>query len=183
MNIRVAVLAILAAPVWAQVATPVSASIGPRITPQSFTELEQRFDSALAAINPMDPVDILGKTRIVYLPDYGLVITTEVSLVVTLGPSPFRKEITAAEKQGIHTRKVQRVPMVKKSMRELMGVAARTLMTATGFKPEASSSLNVVYVVRCLYLGYEDMSGLPAQIFMRASLKNALAGDIQEIEQ
>ncbi len=112
MRIAAALLALAIAPAWAQFKKPVSApgvalpaSLGPHITPQSFTDLENRFDSTLRSINPVDPVDILGSTRAVYLPDYGLVITTEISLITTPGPNPFRGKITDQEKAQVHKRK------------------------------------------------------------------------------
>ena len=41
----------------------------------------------------------------------------------------------------------------------------------------------VVVAVRLDYLNWEDTTGLPAQILMRADRKSALAGDIKEEQQ
>ncbi len=187
MRIAAAILALATAPAWAQLkqaavspGVSLPASLGPRITPQSFTDLENRFDSTLKNINPVDPVDILGSTRAVYLQDYGVVITTEISLIITPTANPFRGAITAAEKEQVHKRKTLRVPLVEKSMREQVKAAAMTLAGAVGLQKAATSKMQVVYVVRCLYLPYENTTGLPAQIIMKATLADAIADKISE---
>jgi hypothetical protein len=187
MRVFAAWLVLAIVPAWAQLKQPVSApgvalpaSLGPRITPQSFTDLENRFDSTLKAINPVDQVDVLGSTRAVYLQDYGVVITTEISLIITPSANPFRSVITDKEKEQVHRRKTLRVPLVQKTMRELVKAAAMTLAGAMGLDKAATSPLQVVYAVRCLYLPYENTTGLPAQIVMRATLANAIADKITE---
>ena len=185
MKIIAAVLALACTPAWAQLTKPVSspgvalpAPIGPVITPQSFSDLEHRFDNTLKAINPVDPVDVLGSTRAVYLQDYGVVITTEVSLIITPSPNPFRQKITPADVKAIHHRKELRVPLLEKTMLEMVKAAAMTMTGAVGLRNVAASPLQVVYVVRCLYLPFENTSGLPAQIIMKATLANAISGEI-----
>ncbi len=187
MRTVAAILVLAIAPAWAQLKKPVSgpgvalpASLGPRVTPQSFTDLENRFDSTLKAINPVDPVDVLGSTRAVYLQDYGVVITTEISLIITPSANPFRGAITQAEKDQVHKRKILRVPLVEKTMHEMVKAAAMTLAGAMGLQKAAMSPMQVVYVVRCLYLPYENTAGLPAQIVMKATVANAIADNITE---
>jgi len=181
-----AVLAIV--PAWAQVAKPVAAtsagltlpSLGPKIAPQSFRALENQFNEMLLQANRQDPIDILGGTRALYLQDYGVVLTTEVSLVVTPGPNPFRQGgFTKEEVAAIHKRKTAQLKVLEKTMREMMKAASLATAGAGSLLPD-SSPLQVVYAVRLLYLGWEDTSNLPAQIIMKASLKDAVTGAVQE---
>src|SRR5438046_10620376 len=66
-----------------------------KIAPQTFTELEKHFDTKLATrYGPNDPIDLLGGTRGIYLDGYGIVFTTDVSLIVTSPINPFHREIT-----------------------------------------------------------------------------------------
>ena len=153
---------------------------GPPIAPQSFTNLEGRFDSALSSLNDKDRVDLLGGTRALYLRDYGLTMTAEISLVQTAPISPFKKEITAAEKAAVHQRKIEQLPRLKKAMREMVNVAALTLAGAVGIEKVDGSGLQVVVSVKVLYLPWEDTTGLPGQVVMKADLKHAIAGQIGE---
>ena len=187
-----AVLLVLAAsPLWAQAAKPAASNptgvgtaigdLGPRITPQSFTGLEGRFDDNLRSFK--DPVDVLGGTRVFYFRDYGLVLTSEVSLVVTPTVNPFRKEIGKEEAARVHARKLAQIPLLKKSMREMVKTAAMNMAPAVGVPQYEVSRLQVVVAVRLLYLGWEDTSGLPAQIVMKADLRHAVSGDVETDEQ
>ena len=182
------ILALAVLPVWGQAAKPavapsaltINADLGPRIAPQSFTALEGRFDDALRRFK--DPVDVLGGTRAFYFRDYGLVLTTEVSLVVTPSIMPFRPQITKEEAARIHTRKVAQIAPLKEAMKEMIKTAAMNVAPAVGPQfPE--SKLQVVLAVRLLYLPWEDMTSLPAQIVMKADLRHAMAGEIQVDEQ
>ena len=190
MNFAALWLVLACGPAWAQMTTPgaaaapcaaLPATLGPRIAPQSFTGAEDRINTTLSAINTQDPPDLLGSTRALYLPDYGVVMTTELSLVVTPGPNPFRKEFTKEEVAKMHQRKLAQIPLLKKSMREVMKTAALIVAGAVGLQPQLESSrLQVAFAVRLLYLKWEDTTGLPAQIVMKATLKNAIAGEFQE---
>ncbi len=173
--------ALAVTPVCAQVTQPVAAvSLGPRITPQSFTGLEDRVNTTLTSLNPKDPPDLLGSTRALYLPDYGVVMTSELSLVLTPGPTPFRREgFTKEEIARMRERKLAQIPLLKKSMREAMKTAAMLVASTVGMQYQASR-LQVVFAVRLLYLKWEDTTSLPAQIVMSASLKNAMAGEVRE---
>ncbi|HEY2012237.1 MAG TPA: hypothetical protein VGH38_01995 [Bryobacteraceae bacterium] len=193
MKSRAAILLLAMGPLWAQqpaklvaVTTPGNPGAmpcvnGPRILPQSFTSLEGRFNSTLTALNDKDPIDLVGDTRALYLKDYGLTMTAEIMLVRTPSIGPFRKEIPAAEKARVHQRKLDQLPALKKSMREMIKASALVLAGAVGLQGMEGSGLQVVLAVKVLYqVDWEDLSGLPAQIVMKADLKGALNGDIQE---
>jgi hypothetical protein len=107
-------------------------------------------------------------------------MTAEISLVQTAPISPFKKEITAAEKAAVHQRKIEQLPRLKKAMREMVNVAALTLAGAVGIEKVDGSGLQVVVSVKVLYLPWEDTTGLPGQVVMKADLKHAIAGQIGE---
>jgi hypothetical protein len=188
MKAATIVLALAIAPAWAQVAQTVAAiapgeakpcarAAGPTIAPQTFVELEHRFNDELSSFQ--DPIDTFGgNTRAVYLRDYGLVMTTEISLIQAPAISPFRREIGKEEVGRVHARKVAQLPLLKQEMRRMIKTSALTMTGAVGLQKLESSGLEVVIAVRLLYLPYEDTTGLPAQIIMRADLKNAIAGQI-----
>ena len=99
MKPRLVLFFLTFAPAWCQIAKPavlatssLPAPRAARIPSQTMGELERTFNSRLTAIAPdaNEAVDLLGDTRGLQLDDYGVVFTTEVSLVVTPGISPFR---------------------------------------------------------------------------------------------
>jgi hypothetical protein len=139
--------------------------------------LEENFDSRLRALDPLDPIDMLGGTRALYLKDYGTVFTTELSLIVTPGLFPIAtSRYTPEFKAKVRARKLARLPALEDVMKEMVKVTARTLTTMP-------DDQRIVLAVRLRYLAEEDTTGLPAQIKMSADKKAALTGDIKtEIE-
>ena len=176
-------------PACAQISKPVAMTspapaipcvMGPKVTPQSFTQLEGRFNSALASINDKDQADVFGPARALYLRDYGLTITAELSLVQTPGLTMFQKEIPASQKVSVHQRKLAQIPNLEKAMREMARASALTLAGPLGMTNYEGSGLQVVISVKLLYLPWEDTTDLPAQIVMKANLKNAIAGQLEK---
>jgi len=148
-----------------------------RIALGTFSDLEKRFDGKLAAIGTVnDPLDLLGTTRGVYLDGFGAVFTSELSLIISPAISPFHQTITDKEKAQTHQRKADRLPLLKKAMREMMRAAATTLI-------QIPENQQVVLAVRLDYLRWEDTTGLPGLIIMRADRRSALADNITEDQQ
>jgi hypothetical protein len=184
MRTAAALLALAVAPAWTQF-TPVravpntlpNAVKAMKIAPQTFTELERRFDGLLAKTGSAnDPVDLLGATRGLYLDGYGAVFTTELSLIVTPTINPFRQQITKEEAAGVHQRKLARLPLLKQAMAEMMKNSAMTLI-------QIPDSQQIVLAVRLLYLPYEDSTGLPAQVLMVGTRREILNGSIKTEDQ
>lgn len=189
-----AVLLVLSlAPAWAQLPRPpavasaaapsaapspvVTPTEKPRIPRQALAEVERHLDTKLASLGgASDPIDLLGATRGIYLDGYGAVFTTEASLIVAPGLSPFHQEITEAEKEKVRQRKLDRLPLLKQMMRDMWRDSA-TSLTAI---PE---NQQVVIAVRLLYLQWEDTRGLPGQIVMKGDRRAAVTGAVQMEEQ
>lgn len=144
-----------------------------RIAPQTFAVLEKQFDTDLSRVGGVsDPLDLLGGTRGVYLEGYGAVFTAEASLIITPTISPFRQKITEKDKDSVHQKKLARVQPLRQAMREILTTAAKAL-------DQVPANQQMVFVVRLLYLPWEDTSGLPAQIMIKADRTSAMAGQFQ----
>jgi hypothetical protein len=181
-----ALFLLAAAPVCAQLPKPVraasTATVNPtlpnppkamKIAPQTFKELERRFDTQLAGIGgPNDHIDLLGTTRGLYLDGYGAVFTTEVSLIVTPTVNPFRQQISKEEATRVHQQKLARVPQLKQAMADMMKSSALTLI-------QIPDSQQIVVAVRLLYLPWEDTTDLPAQVMLSATRGEALKGQMK----
>jgi hypothetical protein len=176
---KLASLVLLIAPAWAQAPLKVAA-VGvpekPNSMRQVFTDLEKRMDSKVASADAKDPIDLLGLSRGLYLQGYGVVFTTEVSLIVTPTPNPFRQQITKEEAARVHQRKLDHLPLLKKAMHDMWMDAASSLTSV----PDTEQ---VVLALRLLYQPWEDTKGLPGEIVMKAPRKAALTGNIQTEEQ
>jgi len=148
-----------------------------RIGLGTFSELERSFDAKLSSLGGVnEPVDLLGGTRGLYLDGYGAVFTTELSLLVAPGISPFKPVITDKEKALVHQRKIERLPKLKQAMREFVRTVAMTLFVVP-------DDQQIVVAVRLDYMKWEDTMGLPGLIVAKADRKGAVADDIKLEEQ
>ena len=172
------------APAWSQVAKPAAlassnlpAPKAARIPAQAIGELEKAFNNRLMTMAGVDEaVDLLGDTRGVQLEDYGVVFTTEVSLVRTPGIMPMRPKIPPALAAHVHELRVERLPLLKTAMTEMM----RNMAAAFTQIP---ASHQLVLVVRLYYGSWEDTTGMPSQVIMRADRANTAAGKIETEER
>jgi hypothetical protein len=179
-----AILLLSLAPAWSQVAKPAAlaapglpATKAARIPAQVIAGLERAFNNRLVTMADVnEAVDLLGDTRGVQLEDYGVVFTTEVSLVVTPGIMPGRPKIPPEMAARVHKSKVGRMPILKAAMMEMMGNMAAAFT-------QIPASHQLVLVVRLWYAPWEDTTGMPAQVIMRADRASAAAGKVETEER
>jgi hypothetical protein len=185
MKSRFAVLLLLSlTPAWSQAAKPapltsadLPAARAARIPAQDIGQLEQAFNSRLLSLaGPNEPTELMGDARGVQLEDYGVVFTSEVSLVVTPGIMPGRPKIPPEMAARVHKQRVERMPLLKAAMKEMM----RGMATALAPIP---ASQQIVLVVRLYYGAWEDTTGMPAQVVMRASRASAATGTVETEER
>jgi hypothetical protein len=156
---------LLAALVWTAVAE------GPRVGLTAIRAMEQSFDKRVLTASTESPFDLLGTTRGVYLAGYGAVFTAEVNLMVTTNITPFLQKIPKDYVVKVHTQKLQRVPLLKQTMRESMLAMAASL-------DGVPANENIVLGVSLVYFTkWEDTTGLPSQIIMQAERQKLL--DVQ----
>lgn len=137
-----------------------------KIARGSLTTMESSFDVRLTKLSQDDPFDLLGNTRGVYLEGYGAVFTTELNLIVTPSITPFRPSISKADADKVHQRKLQKLPVLKRAMREMLIASAAAL-------DKLPADEQLVLAVTLFYYSWEDRAGLPSQIVLQAP-KNAL---------
>jgi len=182
MRLRAGLLLLALTPAWGQIAkraaltAPTVAPKPVRLTTSIIGELEKTFDGRLMSMaDANEPVEILGDTRGLQLDNYGLVFTTEVSLVRTPSINPFQKEIPKAVQERVHLRRVERLPLLRAAMKEML-----RNMAAAGAQLPATQQM--VLAVRLWYGSWEDTAGMPRQIIARANRADAAKG-IMETEE
>jgi len=174
-----AVAALAAAAAQAQVvsASHIEIKTPLRTIRQSIGTIETLGNTRLFALGTAnDPVDMLGLMRGLYLDNYGVVFTSEISLIVTPTLTPFRPTITKEVHDQVHQKKTSRLPALRVQMTELVKQAAKEFS-------QIPDSQRIVVAVRLRYLNWEDRTGLPAQIVMSATRKDALEGAVQTTEE
>jgi len=142
-----------------------------RVTRSALASVEKSCDSRFA--RSYDSFDLLGTARGVYLEGYGAVFSTELNLIVSPNVSPFHQSFTKIEIARIHGQKVQRLPMLKQKMRELLVASAASL-------ENLPPSEQVVLAVTLFHYSWEDYSGLPSQIVMQAERQKLLSNATRE---
>ena len=148
-----------------------------RITRQELAGVEKSMDSTIRSWDVVAPYDLLGFTRGVYLPGYGVVLTTEVNLMITV-ITPFNLPPTGAKLLQLKEKKQQRLAFVRNWMREALVNAGSTLI-------EVPAEERVVYAVTIFYQSFEDHSGMPNQIIIEAprrTLADFKAGRIAQAQ-
>jgi hypothetical protein len=143
-----------------------------RITRSALASVEKSFDGRLEGPAP-DSFYLLGTTRGVYLEGYGAVFSTELNLIVSPNISPFHQSFTKIEKARIHDRKLQRLPVLKQQMRQMLIASAAAL-------ENLPPSEQVVLAVTLFHYSWEDYSGLPSQIVMQAERQKLLSNATRE---
>lgn len=139
----------------------------PVVNRDTLAALEARFDQRIETYDINDPFYLLGNTRGVYLEDFGAVFTSELNLVAAAVVTPFRPEFTAEQKEQLRVKKQQRLADLKKLMRDMMVDSALALQTVP---PQQQ----IVVGVSLFYYSWENRTGLPSQVIMRAERQKML---------
>ncbi|MFB3776183.1 MAG: hypothetical protein ACE141_01195 [Bryobacteraceae bacterium] len=155
--------------------TPAAEPPKAKVARASLVPLESGFDARITRPGQDDPFDLLGNTRAVYLPGYGVVLTAEVNLVTAPPVTPFRPAAAKEDAANLRRRKLAKLEVLKKAMRELMATTASSL----GSLPPGEQ---VVVAVTLFYYSWEQRAGLPSQILMQAPKAALLGGAGPELD-
>lgn len=141
----------------------------PRVSRTHLSYMERRADQKVIAIDSQESGFLLGPTRGVYLQDYGAVFTTEVDLLPSAAPNPFRGEKPDVPK--LRALKQKRIETLKLRMLEVLVESASPLDSVPLDK-------KVALAVTIPYYPFEDAKGLPAQILVEAPRRDLVKGDV-----
>ena len=143
-----------------------AAGEAPRVDRTQMEKVEKSLDATLLRFTPDNSHTLIGLTRGVYLEGVGAVLTAEVILVNApisiMHPLPTKDEIAQMRKK-----KMERLPILRKVLKDALVSAAATLDT---LPPDEQ----VVIAVILPRFQFEDAAGLPAQVTVQASRKKLL---------
>jgi hypothetical protein len=127
--------------------------------------MENSLDRAIERASLDDPFYLLGSTRCVYLAGYGAVFSSEVDLLATAAPNPFRQSGYPKEEVAkLKHKKQNRIIILRKNMRDMLVAAASSL-------DGVPANEQIALAVSIPYYKFEDSSGMPRQILMQAPKK------------
>lgn len=140
-----------------------AATSGPRVSRGTLASVEKNLDERIQRLWDDTPYLLLGTTRGVYLEGYGAVFTAEVNLVmnpVGLMNTRLSKEEIAKVRQ----KKLDRLPVLRKALKESMAAMAASLDTVPGEE-------QIAIVTFVDHYPWEDVTGVPVQITLTAQKK------------
>jgi hypothetical protein len=170
-------IAVVLAPAGAQIqipsapsssvaAKPATGTVGGERSPvalQTLTAIEKDFDGRIASTGGADPCVLLSGTRGLYVTGFGAVFTSDVDLINSPAIGIFQTSMPADRKADVHKRKLAQVTLLENSMRQML----MSLAQSASLKSMPGTD-QIVVGVRLMYRPWEDTSGLPGQIVMRA---------------
>ncbi len=139
----------------------------PKINRGMIEAMEHSLDQKLSGLWPADPVEVLGLTQGAYIEGYGAIFMGEVNLAPAAGITPFHPAVTADEIKRTRDKKLQRMPQLRTTMRQMLLDSARSLDSVPVDEQVAVS-------VSLFYWNWENHEGMPAQIVMHAPRKALL---------
>lgn len=146
----------------------------PAVTRAVLAGFEKKLDRTIPTLDVNDPYELLGTARGIYLPGYGVVFTTEISLVFS-NYSPFNLPPAGPGLEKLREKKMARLPQLKRSMRALLVMAAVSL---DAVPPNEQIVLGISLYNR----SFENREGLPSQIIMQAPRQKLLDLKLERID-
>jgi hypothetical protein len=143
-----------------------AASAGPRVSRGTLASMEKSLDERIQRLWDDTPYLLLGTTRGVYLEGYGAVFTAEVNLVMN-PVSLMNTRLTKDDIAKVRQKKLDRLPTLKKVLRESMVSMAASLDTVPGEE-------QIAIVAFIDHYPWEDVTNVPVQITLTAQKKKLL---------
>jgi hypothetical protein len=147
-----------------------AASDTPRVGRAMLAASERSLDERVSRLWDDNPFVLLGPTRGIYLEGYGVVLTAEINLVTApllpvVNPLPGKEEVAKHR-----LKKIERLPELRRAMRQVLMDTAVALDSVPGEQ-------QIVVVTFLSRYPWEDTSGVPVEVMMRAQRKKLL--DVQ----
>jgi len=145
----------------------ISAADAPRVSRVLMTVVEKRLDERIQRMWSDNPMALVGSSRGVYLPGYGVVFTAEMNLA-TANVSLMNPTLSDADKISLHKKKAERVPQLKMALKEALIAAAASLDPVP-----ATDKVTIALILP--RFSWEDPAGLPLQVVVEGTKQQLLA--------
>ena len=145
----------------------ISAADAPRVSRTLMTTVEKRLDERIQRMWSDNPLALVGPSRGVYLPGYGIVFTAEMNLA-TANISLMNPTLSDVDKIALHKKKAERVPQLKTALKEALIAAAASL------DPVPATDKVTIALILPRY-SWEDPTGVPLQVVVEGTKQQLLA--------
>jgi len=125
---------------------------------------EKNFEARVGKLWPDDPVAFWIFPQSMYINGFGAVFSAQVNLAQGPGISPFHPSVSKEEVERIHRKKMERMAIFRQTMEDVLLSSAASLDTVPA---DEQIALGVSF----FYWNWEDTTGLPQQVVMRAPKK------------
>src|ERR1051325_9305253 len=143
-----------------------AAGEAPRVDRTQMEKVEKSLDNTLLKFTPDNSHTLIGLTRGIYLEGVGALFTAEVIVVNApvniMHPLPTKEEVLQMRKK-----KLERIPLLKKIVKDALVSAAASLDT---IPPDEQ----VVIALILPRFTFEDAAGVPAQVTVQASKRKLM---------
>jgi len=143
-----------------------AAGEAPRVDRAQMKKVEEGLDATLLKFTIDNSHTLIGLTRGVYLEGVGAVFTAEL-IVVNANVNIMKPLPTKEEVVQIRNKKLERLPILKRVLKDALVSAAASLATI----PPDEQVVIAVIVPR---FKFEDPTGLPSQVTVQASKRKLL---------
>jgi hypothetical protein len=147
-----------------------------RFSVQAIEVAERGIDAAFDQVAVTEPMLRLNPTQGTYVEGFGLVLQQEVNVKPVAALSPFKPSYTKAEKEKIRQTKIEKLPMLRAAMRDMLIATARQAVAL----PESE---RIVLSVKLFHWAWEDKTGLPGLVVMQAAKRPLLSSNRQQAEE
>lgn len=144
----------------------ISAADAPVLNRTQLSAAEKSVDQRMLSLWSDNSLSLVGASRAVYLPGIGLVVSAEVNLAMApislMGPS-----LTDNGKAELRKKKVDRLPILRTAMKEVMANLAASLS-------QIPVTDQIAFSVVLPRYSWEDPSVIPVQVVMQATRQDLL---------
>ena len=133
----------------------------PLVSRPAIMAAEKNFESHIGKLWPDDPVAFWVYPQGLYINGFGAVFSAQVNLAQGTAITPFHQSVTKEEIVRLHNKKLERMAQFRQAMEEIMLSYAASLDTIPA---DEQIALGVSF----FYWNWEDTTGLPQQLVMRA---------------
>jgi hypothetical protein len=150
---------------------PLAAALlaAPMVKRELLNGLEKGFASSL--INEMQ---IFAFPSGFYIEGYGVVFSSEVNLSYAQPVNPFQQTFSPEEKAKTHAAELQRLPVLREQMRQLLLKSSVTLDTLP-------ANEQIAVGVKLTHQSWEDKSGFPEQIVMQGQKSKLMEAKLGKV--
>ena len=153
-------------------------TLSPIININALEGYQRRFETQLLAQTPGQfPFEVLSASPGIHVQGVGLTLSSVVSLSYLEPAGPFRQPYTPKELATFRDRKLERVPILERTMREVMADTAN----ASEIDPLPPNE-RVILGVTLFYFKWENSDGLPRQIVMSAEKQQLLKARREKLD-